>query len=199
MSPIMNRLIAAAVSNSPPRKKIRNVRTRKIPSMRCACRLAGCPARTVPRLAQEKRQPIDRAPSAASRSVARDDRAGAARTAELVAHAGENRPHCHFDVVIGEIRDPAVHVEGAEAIDVSFDTQDPVAQQQLAAEASGPANRGAGYVEGLRPDGAHEAVVNSRTCHAALEIPHPVADGGANPWRHCCEPSHLRGPPIIRK
>src|SRR5262245_53068090 len=135
MSPIMNRLMAAAVSSSPPRKKIRKVRTSRIPSMqdRPAChRMSSLDGTT----SLSGAAATDRSPPCqlALRSVARDNRAAGA--AELVAHAAENRPHPHIDVVIGKIREPAVRMQGAEAIEVSFDAQHPVAgQQQLAAEA----------------------------------------------------------------
>src|SRR5262245_6199996 len=113
MSPIMNRLIAAAVSSSPPRKKIRNVRTRKIPSMRGRVpihRMSGPDGTT----SLSGEASTDRSPAAAAlRSVARDNRAGGARAAELVADAAENRPHRHLDLVIGKIRNRAVRIQRA--------------------------------------------------------------------------------------
>src|SRR5262249_15893790 len=132
--------------------------------------------------------------SAPLRSVARSNRV--ARTAKLVAHAAENRPHRHIDVVIGKILDPAVRAERAEVIEITLDAHDPVAEQQFPTEAGSPADSRAGCFEGLRTDLADETVVNIRKCHAALQIPHPVADGDADPRRHCCEPFHL-GRPLI--
>src|SRR6185369_12087909 len=93
-------------------------------------------------------------------SVAGNNRVTAG-TVELVAHAAKNRPHRHVDVVIGEVRESTVRAHGAEHIEVSFNTEDPVAaEQQLATQADGPANLGVGCLEGLRPDRALEPVVN---------------------------------------
>src|SRR5436190_4467025 len=135
-------------------------------------------------------------------SIARSNRVACAVAwaAEFVAHAAENRPHIHIDLVIGKSRDPAVGFQGTEVIEISFDAEDPVArQQQLTAEADGPADLGAGCVERHGTDGALEMVVNPRKCHAALEVPHPAADGDADAWRHRCEPFHFGGPLVIRK
>src|SRR5262249_9521365 len=72
-------------------------------------------------------------------------------------------------------------------------------QKQLAAEADGPADPGVGCIEGCGSGGAHEPVVDPRKCHAAFQIPHPVADGDADAWRHRCKPFHLGGPRVISK
>src|SRR5262249_1504531 len=103
MSPIMNRLMAAAVSSSPPRKKIRKVRTSKKASMhsRPVCHRMSSPDGTTSLLGAAATDQCS--PSAALRSIARDN--GAAGAAELIAHAAKNRPHPHTEVVVGEIRE----------------------------------------------------------------------------------------------
>src|SRR5262249_47933988 len=86
--------------------------------------------------------------------------------------------------------------EGAQVIEITLDTHDPVAEHQFPTEAGSPADSRAGCFEGHGTAVALEAVVNIRKCHAALQIPHPVADGDADPCRHCWGPFHF-GRPLI--